>query len=68
MRSNCGAEATARPSLDYTCSDFVVPVSCSFGVAQLTDDSEKPQDPLSRGGPGADRVEAGGEEPGDGRT
>jgi diguanylate cyclase (GGDEF)-like protein len=29
-------------SLDYTYSDFVVRVSCSFGVAQLTDDMETP--------------------------
>jgi diguanylate cyclase (GGDEF)-like protein len=43
-----GGEQIARKicdrvaSLDYTYSDFVVRVSCSFGVAQLTDDMETP--------------------------
>jgi diguanylate cyclase (GGDEF)-like protein len=43
-----GAEHIARKicdrvaSLDYTYSDFVVRVSCSFGVSQLTDDMETP--------------------------
>ena len=43
-----GAEQIARKicdrvaSLDYTYSDFVVRVSCSFGVSELTEDMETP--------------------------